>query len=143
MPVSEDCQTLICHTDGDKYIKRQVRYIIAKIDDKEDSKLDRNCTIFRTINGRSIRIDSNNTIAWGIVDFDENSEDMNQLYNLIKNDKFVHIPSDYDLETHCCYSPVKSYRTTETSDIVEIARYCYGKLGKPNKVVIFKDVVTR
>ena len=60
------------------------------------------------------------------------------LFLIIPFNKTVHIPIDYDLATHCCMSPIKSYRTTECSNISEICRYNYGVLGKPDRVAIFK-----
>ena len=55
----------------------------------------------------------------------------------------VHIPLNYDYDTHTCKTPTKMYQTRETDDIGAMAQYAHGRLGKPDKVVIFRLIAKR
>ena len=108
------------------------------ITEKDENDLDNNHKVFITRGKQKFKLEQSNVICYGRIDFNKNSDDYYQLEEIIPFNKVVHIPIDYDLATHCCMSPIKSYRTTECSNISEICRYNYGVLGKPDRVAIFK-----
>jgi len=135
MPISKDYRTLICRTE-----KGGVDVVMTYITDKEEDKLDKGLSFTMVRGDKKFKVDTyrTNVICYGKIDFTRNSDDYCQLEELIKFNNIVHIPIDYDLETHCCYSPIRRYRTCECSNIAEICHYNYGVLGKPEKVIIFK-----
>ena len=136
MPIIKEYRTVNSRTE-----RNGVAYIMTYISDKEELELDNNHAI-KLKRGKDtfeIKAYRQNVICYGNIDFTTNSDDYITLRDLIPFNKVVHIPVDYDLATHCCYSPNKSYRTCECSDIAKVCQYNYGVLGKPNKVIIFKD----
>ena len=49
------------------------------------------------------------------------------------------VPSDYNYEEHCCYSPIRSYRYYDTTNPAVVAQYMHARLGKPQRCCIFKE----
>ncbi len=142
MPISKDYQTVICHTEKvNGRLKSQVRILMTWITDKEEASLDKGRAISITRGGITFYLDSDNVFSYGKVDLHDDSEDYEALNELIPFNDIVHIPSNYDYDTHTCKSPTKMYQTRETNDIGAMAQYAHGRLGKPNKVVIFRLTV--
>lgn len=134
---------MICRTEGVGVHKECNRIGIAVLTDEQERDLDKHTSIDLNLGNRTIKINSDNLICYGDVDFTTNSSDYNQVAKLIKNDIIAHIPTDYNYNLHCCISPNKSYRTVETTDVSRIVQYFHGKLGKPKKVIIFKEHIER
>lgn len=133
MPIMKDYRTLICRSEKDG-----VDIVMTYITEKDENDLDNNHKVFITRGTQKFKLEQSNVICYGQIDFNTNSDDYYQLEEIIPFNKVVYIPIDYDLSTHCCISPIKSYRTTECSNISEVCRYNYGVLGKPDRVAIFK-----
>lgn len=144
MPISKDYQTVICHTDkvGNK-IKSQTRILMTWIDDKEEALLDKGKAISISRGGITFDLDRDNIFSYGEVDFHDGTEDYDALNELIPFEDVVHIPLNYDYDTHTCKTTTKMYQTRETNDIGAMAQYAHGRLGKPDKVVIFRLIAKR
>ena len=144
MPISKDYQTVICHTEkvGDK-IKSQTRILMTWINDKEEALLDKGKAISISRGGITFDLDRDNIFSYGEVDFHDDSEDYEALNELIPFKDVVHIPLNYDYDTHTCKTKTKSYQTYETDNIGAMAQYAHGRLGKPKRVVIFKLIAKR
>ena len=144
MPISKDYQTVICHTEkaGNK-IKSQTRILMTWISDKEEALLDKGRAISITRGGITFDLDKDNIFSYGEVDFHDGTEDYDALNELIPFKDVVHIPLNYDYDTHTCKTKTKCYQTYETDDIGAMAQYAHGRLGKPERVVIFKLIARR
>lgn len=144
MPISKDYQTVICHTEkaGNK-IKSQTRILMTWISDKEEALLDKGRAISITRGGITFDLDKDNIFSYGEVDFHDGTEDYDALNELIPFKDVVHIPLNYDYDTHTCKTSTKMYQTRETDDIGAMAQYAHGRLGKPDKVVIFRLIAKR
>ena len=144
MPISKDYQTVICHTEkaGNK-IKSQTRILMTWISDKEEALLDKGRAISITRGGITFDLDKDNIFSYGEVDFHDGTEDYDALNELIPFKDIVHIPLNYDYDTHTCKTKTKCYQTYETDNIGAMAQYAHGRLGKPKRVVIFKLIARR
>ena len=144
MPISKDYQTVICHTEkaGNK-IKSQTRILMTWISDKEEALLDKGRAISITRGGITFDLDKDNIFSYGEVDFHDGTEDYDALNELIPFKDVVHIPLNYDYDTHTCKTKTKCYQTYETDNIGAMAQYAHGRLGKPKRVVIFKLIAKR
>lgn len=146
MPISKDYQTVIYHTNTtNQYgkVTEQVRIIMAPISEKEEALLDKGKAISISRGGIDFTIDINNVFAYGQVDFSTGSDDYEAMDELIPYKDVVYLPLNYDYKTHTCKTDRKFYRTYETNNIAAMAQYAHGKLGKPDRVVIFKLVARR
>lgn len=144
MPISKDYQTVICHTEKvGNNIKSQTRILMTWISDKEEALLDKGRAITITRGGITFDLDSDNIFSYGEVDFHDGTEDYDALNELIPFRDVVHIPLNYDYDTHTCKTLTKMYQTRETDDIGAMAQYAHGRLGKPDKVVIFRLIAKR
>ena len=141
MPISKDYQTVIYHTNMTNKEGRpteQVRILMAPITEKEEALLDDGKAFIIHRGDLSFNLSPDNVFAYGEVDFHKGSEDYENMDALIPYRDMVHLPLNYDYDTHTCKTPTKMYQTRETNDIGAMAQYAHGRLGKPNKVVIFR-----
>lgn len=112
------------------------------ISEKEELALDKGL-LHTTRNGFTFTIESKDVICYGEIDFHDGSDD----FEVIQGMNWLNwvcglgvcVPSDYDYEEHCCYSPNKSYRFYDSSNPAVVAQYFHGRLGKPKRVCIFKE----
>lgn len=139
MPIMKDYRILIYPTKTNR-----LSVVMTYIDDEEEAKLDKGLSFTMTRGDKKFKIDNNrtNVLCYGHIDFNIDSDDYYQLEDIIPFNNIVHIPVDYDLATHTCFSPIKMVRTVECSNISRICHYYYGVLGKPDKVIIFKWILT-
>ncbi|MEJ4840161.1 hypothetical protein SKA60_15050, partial [Enterococcus faecium] len=106
MPISKDYQTVICHTEKvGNNIKSQTRILMTWISDKEEALLDKGRAITITRGGITFDLDSDNIFSYGEVDFHDGTEDYDALNELIPFRDVVHIPLNYDYDTHTCKTP--------------------------------------
>ena len=114
------------------------------ISDEEELKIDKQQTIKLERGKRIFVIQPRQIFCYGIIDFDNDSEDMEELDNMSFFDHLIQhgqrIPSNYDYKTHTCTSPKKFPMLTETWSCADYAKYAHGCLDKPKSVVIFKVV---
>lgn len=146
MPISKDYQTVIYHTNMTNKKGRpteQVRIVMAPITEKEEALLDKGKAFTIHRGGLSFNLSFDNVLAYGEVDFHNGSEDYENIDELISYRDIIHLPFNYDYDTHTCKTKTKYYQTYETDNIGAMAQYAHGKLGKPKRVVIFKLIAKR
>lgn len=112
--------------------------------DEEEKALDKGH--LHCIKGnQTFDITANNIICYGEIDFSDCSDDMytiadmNWLSHLVEHG--VDVPSQYNYEEHCCWTPNKMYRTYDTTNPAVVAQYIHGMLGKPKSCCIFKEII--
>lgn len=146
MPISKDYQTVIYHTNKANKEGRpieQVRILMTPITEREEGLLDKGKAVTIHRGGLSFSLNSNNVLAYGKADFHKGTEDYENIDELIPYRDVVHLPLNYDYDTHTCKTKTKYYQTYETDDIGAMAQYAHGRLGKPERIVIFKLIVKR
>ena len=146
MPISKDYQTVIYHTNMTNKEGRpteQVRILMAPITEKEEALLDEGKAFTIHRGDLSFNLNSDNVFAYGEVDFHNGSKDYENINELIPYRDIIHIPFNYDYDTHTCKTKTKYYQTYETDNIGAMAQYAHGRLGKPKRVVIFKLIAKR
>lgn len=146
MPIFKDYQIILCRTTD---FHKQSRIIMIPITEEEeveiDAKLNREKAdvIFEKQCGKlKVAIKPRDIQFYGEIDFSDTSEDLDEIdkakwFESLEEGS-VPVPSDYDYNTHCCYSPINKFRYTETFYPSILVRYKHACLGKPERVVIFK-----
>ena len=130
----------ILSLDYEKSAKRRV--IMTYITEEEELALDNNNTININRGGKSFTIAPTDIEAYGVIDFKNNSNDMDTImdfnwFNKETNAGFW-LPSRYNYEEHCAYSDISVPRMYDTYKPELAAQYAHGCLGKPERCVIFK-----
>lgn len=114
------------------------------VTEEECNKIRKGKTIIVEKEENKFKILPENIYCFGKIDFTDGSEDMDQLddFNWLNQliTRGVCIPADYDYETHCCFSPRKTYRWYDTFSTALVCQYKHAVLGKPENVCIFKYV---
>ena len=116
---------------------------MAPITEKEEALLDEGKAFIIHRGDLSFNLSPDNVFAYGEVDFHNGSEDYENINELIPYRDIIHIPFNYDYDTHTCKTKTKCYQTYETDNIGAMAQYAHGRLGKPKRVVIFKLIAKR
>ena len=138
MPISKDYQTVICHIENSGKLTKGVRVLMVPITYFQESQLDRGFTIKYKSKDFTFEIGKHNLVCYGEVDFHTNSEDYENIRELINFNDIVHLPANYDYDTHTCKTDVNMYKTYESTDVAAMTQYAHGRLGKPERVAIFK-----
>lgn len=119
------------------------RVIMTHISKEEEDKLDNIGKGFINLSrgNRTFTVKAYQIYGYGEIDFN-NADDLAQIkdFNFLSHLSFegLHIPADYDYETHTCKSPIKKHRYTETWNSATAAKYAHGCLNKPKRIIIFK-----
>lgn len=124
--------------------KQTLNVIIAKLTNKEEEELDNGNSIQIKVDAISYNIDPKNVYCYGDIDFNHSSDD----YKLISTFRWLEhlifrgicVPSNYNLKTHSCASHNHKPMWYDTVRPEIVTEYAYGCIGKPKKVIIFKDV---
>lgn len=144
MPISKDYQTVICHTKREGKAITQTRILMTYLTPAEYARFERykKITLKREVD---FEIEESDVIAYGEVDLHTGTDDYYGLQEVIGFDNVVHLPANYDYNTHTCKVPIdcKGYKTYETSNVGAMAQYAHGKLGKPSAIIIFKIVTKK
>lgn len=116
---------------------RTYNIILSHITERQEQAL---------IKGESIRM-GNNTISnqeiycYGKVDLD-NDNDLNAIENIEINFNGIKgkiIPANYDFDNHMCTAINNLIGHSETYDILKIFKYGYGCIGKPERIIIYRE----
>ena len=140
MPIDPTYKIISVHNNpGNKEI-----FIITGISELECKKL-RNLNDLNIVRGDcKFHITPDDVFCYGDIDFHEGSDDCKELdtFNWLEHliAKGVPIPSKYNYDKHECKSPIDKYLITETFRNSTLCRYLHGCLGKPQFVVIFREV---
>lgn len=116
------------------------------ITEKEELALD-NGFLQTVRNGFTFNINNNkkysDIIAYGEIDLHNGSDDFEVIQNMNFLDHLgalgICIPSDFNYDENCCYSPIKHYRYYDTTNPAKVAQYYHARLGKPKRCCIFKE----
>jgi hypothetical protein len=123
--------------------KDSKRIIMTSLEDDEEKLLDNNKTISITRGHMTFIIKPNDIVAYGEIDFENGSEDLDYIYtlNFYKNNMLsgVIVPSEYDYKTHTVTSDIKGGRRFDTTQTDIVCQYAHGCLGKPKRTIIFKS----
>ncbi len=140
MPTTDLSYQVICSHSTSRIKKELI--VIIPITEKEEKQLDKGF-LQTTRDDQTFNIHSNDIVCYGDIDFSTGSDDYNAIERMKWLDylgvKGICVPSDYDYETHCCYSPERFARYTETFNPAVLAQYIHGRLGKPQRCCIFKE----
>lgn len=143
MPIIGTYHILCSNKEKRPYIQT----IMIAITDEEEKGLDtlKDKTIYFERENRVFEVTTNMILCYGDVDFNNGSNDL----KIIDTFKFlnhlgwvgVHIRSGYDYETHSCSFPGKTVLWTETWSPSLLAQIAHGYLGKPDKILLFNQIV--
>lgn len=140
MPITNMEYQILCSRSTNN--KERELIIMIPISDKEELALDNGLLVTHK-SDVTFNIDKHNIIAYGEIDFSDNSDDFNVIQGMRWLDHLdglgIIVPSEYNYEEHCCYSPIKSYRYYDTTNPAVVAQYFHGILGKPKRCCIFKE----
>lgn len=144
MPITDLDYQVICSHSINK-IEREL-IIITPVSEKEEAELDKlNSDNFVVITrgNQDYTIEIRNIIAYGQIDFHQGSDDFSTLENMTWLNHLISrgvcIPSDYNYDEHCCYSPNESHRYYDSTNPAYVAQYYHARLGKPERCLIFKE----
>lgn len=93
-------------------------------------------------NNAKFKIKRNQVYCYGIVNFNNKSD-----YKQIKEFNFlgylgvqgIPIPANYNYKEHNCKTSNRRIQYTETWCPAELSRYAHACLGKPERIIIFKQ----
>lgn len=139
MPIMKDYHMLSVNKDVEKNI---IMTFMTYITEEDEKVLDKGEVLHLVRGDMEFNITPKKVYCYGHVDFTKDSSD----YNIISdfdflnflNDVGIHIPSDYNYKTHECCSPINRIRWTETWNPAEVAQYAHARLGKPERIVLFR-----
>ena len=141
MPIMKDYNMLSLNANIDKGV---IMTFMTYITEEEEKDLDKGGEIKLVRGDMEFTIKPRMVYCYGHVDFTTDSSD----YNIIEDFDFlnflsevgIHIPSDYNYKKHECHSPINKVRWTETWNPARIAQYAHARLGKPDRIVLFKYI---
>ena len=139
MPIMTDALVISCRSIS-KTEKEVI--LIAAITEEQEKELDKGFLKYKDSKS-TFNIDSSCKPIYGPIDFTTGSDDYNVIETMNWLDHLTSIgiivPSDYNYEEHCCYSPYKRPRYYDTTNPAIVAQYKYACLGKPERVCIFRN----
>lgn len=143
MPITKDYRILACN-NAVRSNKQLI--IMTYISEEEEELLDKGKTLILTRGDKTLKVEINKTYCYGEIDFTNGSDDMETIdnfdfLNYLGSFKGIPIHADYNYETHSCCSPVKGLRWSETFHPSVVAQYAHGCLGKPQRVVLFYQLI--
>lgn len=141
MPIDKTYKLIVSRKINTRNIES---IIITGINEKEYKLIKEGKDINIVRGDFGFNISSNNVICFGIIDFNNNSEDCEILDGFDWFNKLIakgiDIPSKYNYEKHECSSPIKHCLWTETFKISTYCKYLHGCLGKPALSLIFRQI---
>ena len=138
MPIILTPQLLVCHTKGNCY----ERIYIAPLTEEKEKILDDKGTICIETRNNKYTITPKDVFYYGEIDFNEDSEDYEELEYVPWFDNLqygIKIPARYDFKTHTCKSDTNHIKYYETIKAIDIIKFKYGTLGKPDRCIFFKQ----
>lgn len=120
-----------------------VKVIMAAINEEQEELLDNEEFIeLKDQFGKSFNVNPKSCYAYGKLDLSPKSDDIDKISkanwfrNLYVN---IFVFTKYDYNTHTVTSDVEGGRWYETNNIETYLPFLYGKIGKPERVVIFRE----
>lgn len=118
-------------------INEEEEKIIDNID-KQIIKFDRR--------NRTFSVSMNDIYCYGETNFnDETVLEQIESFNFLNHlgEVGVHICSNYDYKTHSCTSNKNHCLWTETWSSAKLAKLAHGYLGKPKRILLFKQFIKK
>lgn len=116
--------------------------VIIPITEQEEHRLDNGFLKVKKGNVE-FNIYANQIICYGEIDLSTNSDDFNVIENMNFLDHLtgigICVPSRYNYEEHCAYSPNRKPLYYDTVNPAIVTQYKHGILGKPKRCCIFKE----
>lgn len=109
---------------------------------EEEKQLDNNMIITVERGDHTFRISPMDIIAYGAIDFNDGSQDMERIEYFRLLDSLAGlgkcIPARYNYKNHTCLSPNRTAQYYDTCRPEKYLQYVHGFLGHPEITVIFK-----
>ena len=116
--------------------------IIAPITEEQEKELDsNNMIVLRDQYSRTFIATPKNSYAYGKLNLSPKSEDINKILKAqLFRGFYINIVcfTDYDYDSHTVTSDVPGGRWYETDNVENYLPFLHGKIGNPERVVIFK-----
>ena len=143
MPVFKAYHLLSSYRDINK---RKVMIYMTYITEEDENILDNNKELNIVRDDLKFKINLNNTYCYGEVDFTNDSDDMYNIENFNFLDYLtgfsgIPIRNGYDYDNHECTSVEQRCGWTETWNPAVLAQFAHGCLGKPDRIVLFRQVL--
>jgi hypothetical protein len=139
MPVTKDYHLLCKHVVN----KTNILIFITYLTEEDEKQIDEGKTITITRGDREFIIHPNSVYCYGSVNFNDDAEDLDIVegFDFLNHttEVGVKIPANYNFERHECKSNIGRVKWTETWNPAELAQYAYGCIGKPDRIVLFKQ----
>lgn len=124
-------------------------FVMATISQEQETKIDNRKPIIIKIGKTNLVVMPSNIECYGEIDFNNKSDD----YNLINKFRWldsvtiqgVPIPANYNYAKHCGYKELgyKYIQWFDSTSPAKVAQYAHGKLGKPERVVVFRIITNK
>lgn len=124
---------------------RRENIIMSYISKEEEETLEREGAITIKRDNCTFNITIKDCYCYGIIDFHQGSDDCNLISTFDWLDNKIMqgfpVPSKYDYDNHVCISDLPKGRWYDTFRPEVMARYVHGVLGKPERTIIFSEVI--
>lgn len=120
--------------------------IMIPIDENEEKLIDNigKETLHFNRGNRSFSVQMKDIYCYGEVDFnDKETLDKIEEFNFLDHlgAVGVHIYSGYDYKSHSCTSSISRCMWTETWSPAHLAKMAHGYLGKPQRILLFNQII--
>lgn len=119
-----------------------IQVVMLPITKEQEEQLDNGESLLIETDRGTFNVNPDLCYAYGKFDLSPNSNDILTMYkaNWFSSLEIKHsIISDYDYEQHCGISDRRGGRWYNTSNLKDYLPYLHGCLGKPERIVIFKE----
>lgn len=112
-------------------------------EEEEIDNIDKNLLFFERGNKR-FSVTMRDIYCYGQIDFnDKNTIEKINDFNFLDYLGASGIPiySNYNYTTHSCYTPKRYCLYTETWSPLDLVKLAHGYLGKPQRILLFRQIV--
>ena len=122
-----------------------IRIIMAPISEEQECKLEIGEGFNIETDRGTFHVHPDLCYAYGELDLSPNSSDINDMYNqhwFDKNHICIKLFTGYDYNTHTITSEIQGGRWYDTNNLKLFLPYLHGCIGKPQRIVIFKEYLS-
>lgn len=123
---------------------KDYQIVITRLSTDEEEKLNNNEPVILKRKDTTFIVQPDLCYAYGELDLSPNSKDINTIYNskyFSYLDIHISCLSKYDYNSHTVTSDVRGGRYFWSNNPKDYLPYIHGCIGKPSKVVIFKEYI--
>lgn len=135
-----ECISIVCH------IEKSHGYSIniTGITEEEEELIEKGVTVTLIRDGIKYQVIYGDVYCYGEVDLSPGSSDSNIIedFNWLKHENTpCYLPAYYDYINHSAgaKNSISRYWYTETFNSARVAKYKHGCIGKPKRILIFKQ----